>query len=31
MERLMRRLRDAIAEGAYADEAERVLSGRAGR
>jgi queuine tRNA-ribosyltransferase len=27
MERLMRRLRDAIGEGAYADEAERVLSG----
>jgi queuine tRNA-ribosyltransferase len=27
MERLMRQLRDAIGEGAYADEAERVLSG----
>jgi queuine tRNA-ribosyltransferase len=27
MERLMRRLRDAIGEGTYADEAERVLSG----
>ena len=27
MERLMRRLRDAIGEGAYAGEAERVLSG----
>jgi queuine tRNA-ribosyltransferase len=27
MERLMRRLRDAIGEGAYADESERVLSG----
>ncbi len=29
MERLMRRLRDAIGEGAYATEAERVLSGSA--
>ena len=29
MERLMRRLRDAIEAGAYADEAERVLSGSA--
>jgi queuine tRNA-ribosyltransferase len=29
MERLMRRLRDAIGEGAYASEAERVLSGSA--
>ena len=27
MERLMRRLREAIGEGAYADDAERVLSG----
>ena len=29
MERLMRGLREAIAEGSYAQEAERVLSGRA--
>jgi len=29
MERLMRRLREAIEAGAYADEAERVLSGSA--
>jgi queuine tRNA-ribosyltransferase len=29
MERLMRRLRDAIGEGAYAAEADRVLSGSA--
>jgi queuine tRNA-ribosyltransferase len=31
MERLMSRLRDAIAEGAYSDEAARVLSGSASR
>jgi queuine tRNA-ribosyltransferase len=31
MERLMRGLRDAIAAGAYADEAERVLSASARR
>jgi queuine tRNA-ribosyltransferase len=31
MERLMSRLRDAIAAGEYAAEAERVLSGSAGR
>ena len=31
MERLMRRLRDAIAEGTYAAEAERVLSASAAR
>jgi queuine tRNA-ribosyltransferase len=31
MERLMRRLRDAISEGDYAGESELVLSGRAGR
>ena len=29
MERLMRGLRDAIADGTYADEAEQVLSGSA--
>jgi queuine tRNA-ribosyltransferase len=31
MERLMRRLREAIAAGGYAAEADRVLSGSAGR